>query len=81
MERAQRMKTEAMKTGVMIIVNACIWGLVILSCSHALKGTGAYEEIQNILVGGAGSTMLLILFGTRMPFMKQNGESADQDVK
>ena len=54
-----------MKTGMLIIVNACIWGLVMITCSLALKGTGAFGEIQHILGGGAGGTMLLILFGTR----------------
>lgn len=67
-----------MKTGMMIIVNACIWGLVIITCSQALKGTGGYGEIQNILVGGAGSTMLLILFGTRKASKKQDIKSADE---
>ncbi len=60
-----------MKTGILIIVNACIWGLVMITCSLALKGTGAYGEIQGILAGGAGGTMLLILFGTRKPSEKK----------
>jgi hypothetical protein len=54
-----------MKHGVVIIVNAVIWGLVILGCSLALKGTGMYEKIQLILGGGAAFS--IILLGAGMP--------------
>lgn len=47
------------KIGIIVIVNACIWGFVILACSMALKGTGAYQEIQLILGGGAAASLLL----------------------
>ena len=40
------------KIGVFIIASAVIWGGVIVGCSFALKGTGCYGKIQNILVGG-----------------------------
>jgi hypothetical protein len=29
-------------------------------CSHALKGTGAYAEIQNILAGGAIMSLITV---------------------
>jgi len=45
---------------VAIIVNACIWGFTIIMCSHALKGTGAYAEIQNILAGGAIMSLITV---------------------
>jgi hypothetical protein len=49
-----------MLLGLMIIVNACLWGFTILMVSHTLKGTGAYQEIQHILGAGAGiSTVIL----------------------
>jgi len=34
---------------VVIIVNACVWGFTMIMSSHILSGTGAYQEIQNIL--------------------------------
>jgi hypothetical protein len=46
--------------GLIIIVNACLWGFTILMISHTLKGTGAYQEIQNILGGGAGMSTILV---------------------
>jgi len=57
-----------------IIVNSCIWGLVIIACSLALKGTEAFKEIQTILVGGAGASLLVVYgaFGRRKP---QGGQS------
>ncbi len=48
------------KLGVVIIINSIIWGLVLIGCSLALKGTGAYKEIQNILAGGAMASLLLL---------------------
>jgi len=45
---------------VVIIVNACIWGLAMIMSSRALSGTGAYEQIQNILAGGAGASLLVV---------------------
>lgn len=46
--------------GALIIVSAIIWGAVIVGCSFALKGTECYPEIQNILVGGVISHLILI---------------------
>ena len=40
------------KVGYLIITSAIIWGAVIVGCSLALKGTGYYKEISNILIGG-----------------------------
>ena len=45
---------------VIIIVNACIWGLAMIMSSRALSGTGAYEQIQNILAGGAAASLLVV---------------------
>ncbi|MGD8604420.1 MAG: hypothetical protein PVF49_07600 [Anaerolineales bacterium] len=47
--------------GLIIIVNALIWGGVILACANALKDSGTYPEIQNIL--GAGAAISLIVVG------------------
>ncbi|MCD4701817.1 MAG: hypothetical protein K8S24_08185 [Candidatus Aegiribacteria sp.] len=46
---------------VVTIGNSIIWGLVIIGCSLALRGTGAYKEIQLIL--GAGAAFSLVLNG------------------
>ncbi|MBU8922980.1 MAG: hypothetical protein KOO63_14275 [Bacteroidales bacterium] len=45
---------------LVIIVNACLWGFTILMVAHTLKGTGAYQEIQNILGAGAGMSTVII---------------------
>ena len=50
-----------MKHGALItIVNACIWGFVLIACARALKGTGAFQEIQLILGGGAAASLLVV---------------------
>ena len=54
------MKKSAVVVGTIIIANACIWGFVILMSSHTLSGTGAYQEIQNILGGGAAASLLVV---------------------
>ncbi|RKZ09364.1 hypothetical protein DRQ25_06720 [Candidatus Fermentibacteria bacterium] len=55
------------KLGVVIIINAVIWGLVIIGCSLTLKGTGAYIEIQSILAGGSiASLILLAVFSKKL---------------
>ena len=44
------MKKPTFVIGIIIIVNACIWGLTMISASSALQGTGAYDEIRNAVV-------------------------------
>jgi hypothetical protein len=46
--------------GALIIASAIIWGAVIVGCAAALRGTECYSEIQNILVGGVFSHLILI---------------------
>ena len=46
--------------GALIIGSAFIWGAVIIGCSLTLKGTGCYDKIQNILVGGVITHIILI---------------------
>ena len=50
---------------VVLIVNAVIWGSVMIASSLALKGTGAFQEIQLFLGGGAGFSLLLVAWGFR----------------
>ncbi len=54
------MKRTAGAIGIVILVNACIWGFVILMSSHTLSGTGAYQQIQHILGGGAAASLLVV---------------------
>jgi len=49
--------------GVIIIVNACIWGLVMITAALALRGTGAYQKIQLVLGGGAAVSLLVVSLG------------------
>ena len=48
------------RVGIIVITNAIIWGFVMIACSMALKGTGAYQEIQLILAGGALTLLMLV---------------------
>jgi len=54
------MKTPAVLLGVIIIVNACLWGFTLIMVSHTLSGTGAYQEIQHILGGAAGMSTVIV---------------------
>jgi hypothetical protein len=45
---------------LLIIVNACIWGLTIVMTARALKGTGSYQEIQHLLGAGAGMSTVIV---------------------
>ncbi|MCK5115070.1 MAG: hypothetical protein KAR44_00600 [Candidatus Aegiribacteria sp.] len=45
---------------VIIIVNACIWGFAMLISSNTLSGTGAYQQIQHILIGSAGTSLVVV---------------------
>jgi len=54
------MNRSAGVVGVIIIVNACIWGLTMIMSSRTLSGTGAYQQIQNILAAGAAASLLVV---------------------
>jgi hypothetical protein len=49
-----------MKKVTLIITNAMIWAAVLLACAIALQGTGAFQEIQTILAGGAVVSMFAV---------------------
>jgi hypothetical protein len=55
------MNKPAVVVPVIIIINACIWGFTMIMCAHTLRGTGAYQEIQNILA--AGTIVSLVTVG------------------
>lgn len=45
---------------VIILVNACIWGFAMIMSAKTLSGTGAYQQIQHILSGSAGVSLLVV---------------------
>jgi hypothetical protein len=54
------MNKPAVVIPIIIIVNACIWGLVMILSSRALSGTGAYQQIQGTLAAGAGVSLVVV---------------------
>lgn len=54
------MSRPAVVIPAIIIVNACVWGFVMIMSSRTLSGTGAYEQIQNILGAGAAGSLLVV---------------------
>jgi len=54
------MKKKTQKIGYVIITSAIIWGAIIYGCAHALKGTGCYSDMQNILFGGVFAHLILV---------------------
>ena len=54
------MNRPAVVIPVIVIVNACIWGLAMIMAARALSGTGAYQQIQIILGGGAGASLIVV---------------------
>jgi len=72
------MKRPEVLLGLIIIVNACLWGFTILMVSHTLKGTGAYQEIQNILGAGAGMSTVIVgggMTGLMSAVKRKHGET------
>ena len=53
-------KSRAVLVGIIILVNACIWGFAMIMSSRELSGTGAYEQIQNILAGCSAASLLVV---------------------
>ena len=67
--------------GAFTIASAIIWGVVIIGCSYALKGTECYSEIQNILVGGVMSHIILIWGPLAVMFNKINENKPEDSTK
>jgi hypothetical protein len=42
------------------ILNACIWAFVMIMSAKTLSGTGAYQQIQYILIGGAVASLVVV---------------------
>jgi len=63
-----------MRAAAVIIGNAIVWGAVIIGCSLALKGTGAHQQIQNILAVGALASLVIVAAGV-LPFGRGKGRA------
>jgi hypothetical protein len=69
------MKERGATIAATIIVNACIWGFTMIMSARALRGTGGYQEIQNILAGSALASMIVVAGGLVMrPKKREQGE-------
>jgi len=71
--KINQMKKSTM--GALIIASALIWGAVIIGCSLALKETECYDKIQNILVGGV-ITHIILIWG---PFVALTNKGRKQE--
>ena len=67
--------------GAFTILSAIIWGAVIVGSSYALKGTECYDKIQNILVGGVVSHIILIWGPLALLFKKIKENKSEDSIK
>lgn len=75
------MNKEVKTIGAFIIGSAIIWGAVIIGCSLALKGTGCYARIQNILAGGVVTHLIIIWGPLAVLFKKLKGSQPEDKAK
>lgn len=54
------MSRRAVVIPVIIIVNACMWGLAMILSARTLSGTGAYQLIQNTLAGCSAASLIVV---------------------
>ena len=65
-----------MRRGMLItIINACVWGFVLVASAIALKGTDSFEKIQLILGGGAAFSLMLVGNGMKRKPKKKSDKS------
>lgn len=64
--------------GIFIIASAIVWAAVIVGTSAALSGTACYGKIQNILVGGMITHLILIWGPMVASISKKDKKSIDQ---
>ena len=64
-----------------IIASAIIWGAVIIGSSYALKGTLCYDKIQNILIGGVLSHIILIWGSLALLFREKKENKPEESIK
>ena len=68
------MEKKKISIGWYIIGSALIWGLVMIGCALALRGTDGYKEIQLILGGGAAVHLIFIWGPVAAMIGKKNKE-------
>jgi hypothetical protein len=73
------MEKSILTLGALIIGSAIIWGAVIVGCSLALKGTECYHEIQNVLVGGVFTHLILIWSPMGILFKKKKDSPKEEN--
>jgi len=54
------MKKETKRIGIALLSSSIIWAGVIIGIASSLKGTGCYDKIQNILIAGVLTHIILI---------------------
>ena len=67
--------------GAFMIASAIIWGIVIVGSASVLKSTECYDKIQNILVGGVLSHIILIWGPLALLFKKIQDNKSDDSIK
>lgn len=65
--------------GIYIITSAIIWGAVIIGSSLKLKGTGCYDDISLILVGGFIFHLLFVWAPLTVQFKQRQGKKSEPD--
>lgn len=75
------MKRNVKTIGGFIIASAIIWGAVIVGCSLVLKGTECYGKIQNILVGGVLSHLILLWGPLALMFARAGKDQPENPEK
>ncbi len=73
-------KSNTMTIGVIILLNACIWGFAMIMSAHTLEGTGAYQQIQHIM-GGCAAMSLIVVGGGLGGIAKQLKTAASKKEK
>lgn len=72
-------KTSASMVGIVILVNACIWGFAMIMSSRTLSGTGAYQQIEHILSGSAAASLLVVGGGLMLALRLKSETSKRQN--
>lgn len=73
-----KLNKKAWTSGALIIASALIWGAVIIGCSFALKGTECYDKIQNILVAGTLTHIILLGIPITTSIVKTKEKAKDK---
>jgi short subunit fatty acids transporter len=61
---------------VTMIVNACAWGFAMVMSAYALRGTGAYQQIQFILAGCALTSLIVVGGGLTAMAKKKSAKAS-----